>query len=427
LSERNTGSHSTTSSAHGSADGGTTRYQAHGFHSSLNNGRCSGVLSVSRSGFQFLVDDQVKLSIPLMGAKLKLGGASDRLVFINHPSAPEWSIYTADRSILAHEGLNSMPELAEQLKGARGKRRFNWSVFAVICALVLVVPLMLILNMDFVAGKVAKQVPLEWETKLGESSFAQYQLQQDILENKQAEALLANLTSVLTDQLYAELSAQDLPQQYEFQFYIVNDASLNAFALPGGIVVIHSGLILRASSSDELQGVLAHEISHITLQHGLRNVITSAGIIITAQALLGDASGLLATIASAGPMLINLQYSRKFETQADEAGVDLLVKAGINPVGLVQFFEKMLVEQQTMLDKIEDEKTADLIESASGFLSTHPATEDRIAHIKKIIADQPQGHRNFDVEFSQLQTIVESFIIERDPATATENENENSE
>lgn len=427
MSERNTDSHSTTSSEQPSDGGGSTRYQAHGFHSSLNNGRCSGVLSVSRSGFQFLVDDQLKLSTPLSGAELKLGGASDRLVFISHPSAPEWSIYTADRSILAHEGLNSVPELAEQLKGARGKRRFNWSVFAVVCCLALVVPVMLVLNMDFVAGKVAKQVPLEWEAKLGESSYAQYQLQQDILENKQAEALLANLTSVLTDQLYAELSDQNLPQQYQFQFHIVNDASLNAFALPGGIVVIHSGLILRASSSEELQGVLAHEISHITLQHGLRSVVTSAGIIITAQALLGDASGLLATIASAAPMLLNLQYSRKFETQADEAGVDLLVKAGINPAGLVQFFEKMLVEQQDMLDKIEDEKTADLVESASSFLSTHPATEDRIAHIKKITADKPQGHRDFALEFSQLQNIVESFITEQEPATTTVTTAENSE
>lgn len=413
MSERNTGSDSRASSEQSSDDGGIARYEAHGFHSSLNNGRCSGVLSVSRSGFQFLVDGQLKHSIPLSGAELKLGGASDRLVFISHPSTPDWSIYTADRSMLAHEGLNSVPELAEQLQAARGKRRFNWSVFAVVCCLALVVPVMLVLNMDFVAENVAKQVPLEWEAKLGESSYAQYQLQQDILENKEAEALLANLTNVLTNQLYADASGQNLPQQYPFQFHIVNDSSLNAFALPGGIVVIHSGLILRASSSDELQGVLAHEISHITLQHGLRSVVTSAGLIITVQALLGDASGLLATIASAAPMLLNLQYSRKFETQADEAGVDLLVKAGINANGLVQFFEKMLVEQQEMLDKIEDEQTADLIESASSFLSTHPATDDRIAHIKKVIAEQPQGYRNFDLEFSQLQEIVERFITEK--------------
>ena len=73
---------------------------------------------------------------------------------------------------------------------------------------------------------------------------------------------------------------------YAFHFHIARDARINAFALPGGQIVLHDALVLRADSAEELLGVLAHEIAHVTEQHGTRNLIASAGIALTVQALL---------------------------------------------------------------------------------------------------------------------------------------------
>jgi predicted Zn-dependent protease len=404
------------------SDSGITHYDAHAFHDSFDKGRRSGTLTLSRDGFKFLCDNEIKVHFPLSGVRLKLGGASDRLVFISHPEMSEWSIYTADRALLNHRGLNSVPEIADQLKPMRQKRVFNWSVFAAVALLIVLVPVVFLFNMDAVAAIVARQIPIEWEQQLGKSTYAQYRITHDVLELDKADDPLDQLTRVLTQQL--DNSA------YQFAFHIVNDPSLNAFALPGGYVVIHSGLIIKAENADELLGVLAHELSHVTQQHGLRSVITSAGVIITIQALLGDASGLMATIASATPLLLNLQYSRGFENEADEKGFELLRAANINPQGLVQFFKKIIIEQEKIKDKIDNEEAAELLASVSGFLSTHPATQERIANIEALAGDDTIAYRNLDSEFKQLQATVEAFVTGSDTGidtdTVQEDGNENS-
>ena len=387
-----------------------TDYSAHAFHDSLKNGRSSGTLRVSASGFRFVVDGEVKVHLPLRRTRLTLGGASDRMIFFSHPDVPEWSIYTSDRSLLKHAGLNSIPELAGQIRQMKSKRLRNWSIFAAVVVLVCLLPLYVIFNMDGVARVLANQVPKEWETQLGQSAYAQFQVQHQMLDDKQADKLLAKLTDVLTDQLP--------DHSYDFHFHIVNDPTLNAFALPGGYIVINSGLIMRADNANELLGVLAHEMTHVTRQHGLRSIITSAGIIVVVQALFGDASGLLATVASATPVLLNLQYSRAFESEADAGAVVLLGKADINPNGLVTFFDKLVAEQEAMKAKIKDKDTAEVLDTVSGFLSTHPATQDRIADIKKLATFDKPPYRNMEAPFTQLQDIVKRFVTKQQPDSA---------
>lgn len=383
-----------------------TRYPARAFHDSLDNGRASGELLITALGFQFRSGAHA-VDLPFRGASLRVGGAGDRLVFITHEARPGWSVYTDDRSIIRNPLLAAQPDLLAALSAIRRRRAGHWAIAALVCLLLLALPVALILNVDWFAGLAARRVPAAWEEGLGRSVFAQYQVQNTLLEDKPVLARLKVLTDPLTN-------AVQQPR-HPFRFHIAKDSTLNAFALPGGYMVINSELILRARSAAELQGVLAHEMSHVTEQHGLRMVITSAGVLVIAQAVLGDVTGLLATLGSAAPLLLNQRYSRGFESQADDRGLELLQRARIDPRGMVSFFEQVREEERKMREKLRKTtggRTADVLERVSGFLSTHPATERRIARIRARAEKQQGPFIDQDAEFLALQAQVRDFVAQ---------------
>ena len=190
----------------------------------------------------------------------------------------------------------------------------------------------------------------------------------------------------------------------------MNAPEVNAFALPGGFIVINSGLIMEADNASEVLGVLAHEMAHVTEQHGIRNIISAAGIFLLFDALLGDVSGVLAVLADAAPLLINQSYSRQFESDADKLGFHFLVAADIDPSGLVTFFEKLKQQEQQQLAAIEDEETRDRIQDSLGFISSHPATEQRIENLRALLENQSGPYQNHDALFEQLKQQVQTFV-----------------
>src|SRR5690606_24845434 len=122
-------------------------------------------------------------------------------------------------------------------------------------------------------------------------------------------------------------------------------------------------------------------------------------------------TGLLALIADAAPFLINQSYSRGFETEADEKGVALLERANIDPRGLTSFFEKLREEEEKRLKEMAGDDNQDLAEATLSLISTHPATEDRIAHLEKITQPKPgQRFRDLDEPFLHLQDAVKQFV-----------------
>ena len=134
--------------------------------------------------------------------------------------------------------------------------------------------------------------------------------------------------------------------RYPLKFHIVEDASLNAFAMPGGNVVLHTGLLLAADSPEEVAGVLAHEIAHVTRRHGIRNIVSSAGLYLVMQMLVGDVSGAVAILTDNSALLLDRKFSRDFEREADEAGWDYLIRSDIEPSGMIRFFERVRQEDQ---------------------------------------------------------------------------------
>lgn len=182
------------------------------------------------------------------------------------------------------------------------------------------------------------------------------------------------------NRLGLQLAAFSSDPGFGFQFFAINDPSINAFAMPGGYIGVHTGLILAAQSESELAGVLAHEISHVTQRHIARQIYQSKQINIASMAamalalLAARSNGQVATAAiatsQAGAVAAQLGFSRDFEREADRLGFEMLRQAGFDERGMGQFFERL--GQSSRL--YESQVTA--------YLRTHPLSTERLADMQ---------------------------------------------
>ncbi len=381
-----------------------SHYPCHGVHSSLApKGRASGELTVSETHLSFAIGKE-KIWLNFAGLEITIGGANDRLVFFNHPSKPGWRFYTSDRSVLKDPILKQHPHLQTSMRKARGTRARGWALLLGVLIFCIACPIVILSNMDIASRILAERVPVEWEEKLGKLSYDQISLQSEFMDTKNSAVLLAPLVTPLL---------KSLPdKRFDYRFYISNDSNLNAFALPGGIVVINAGLILAADSAEEVLGVISHEITHVRQRHGIRNIMSTVGTYAIISALVGDVSGVMAIVTSAAPILINQGYSRKFESESDSLGFDMMVRAKLDPSGLARFFEKMLLKEKEMLEKIDDKESREWIEAGLGFLSSHPATQDRIDTLKNRAEQHSGEYRDLSLQYAKLRESVSLFMTE---------------
>lgn len=187
--------------------------------------------------------------------------------------------------------------------------------------------------------------------------------------------------------LAARLSAQLEGQSQYFEIFALRDSTLNAFAMPGGYIGVHTGLILAAQTESELAGVLAHEISHITQHHLARSIAPQknsqmAAMLAFAVAILAARSRPdLATGAmisgQAGAIQSQLAYSRDFEREADRMGIQLLQRAGFDVRGMAAFFERL------------DKNSRLYNNNTPGYLRTHPLTTERITDMENRAQSMP--------------------------------------
>ena len=139
-------------------------------------------------------------------------------------------------------------------------------------------------------------------------------------------------------EVVAPLLAALGPTPYEFQFMVATSEDVNAFALPGGFVVVNRGLLAAAESGEEVAAVLAHELSHVTLRHSTKRLAGRLGASAALALILGmvDLGAPAYTLAH----LSGLGYERDQEREADDVGQSLLMRAGISPIGMATFFER---------------------------------------------------------------------------------------
>ena len=155
------------------------------------------------------------------------------------------------------------------------------------------------------------------------------------------------------------------------KIHMMANPMVNAFALPGGDIIVCSGLVKESRTPDELAGIIAHETAHIELRHSMQQIVKNTGISILVILTIGsgfDQAETAETLAEISGMLINLKYSRGFEEEADKLGAEKLNRAGISTEGLAGFLER-LPEQKGLL---------------ISYLSTHPENSRRAKILRSL-------------------------------------------
>ncbi|MBI4510012.1 MAG: M48 family metallopeptidase [Deltaproteobacteria bacterium] len=211
------------------------------------------------------------------------------------------------------------------------------------------------------AGKLVRFVPPTVDRKLGEASFPLLAPTNLRCTSQDAKAYV----EALAKPLIAALPVRE----FEFTFVVVDRPEINAFALPGGFVAVHMGLLKAAGSGEEIAAVLAHELHHVTLRHGTARILRQAGGSVVLGLVLGWAE--LDTLVSYSAELTSLAYDRDQEREADRHGLELLVKAGIHPGGMATFFRRL------------KDKHGDAAGIAS-FLATHPGLDERASEAAQV-------------------------------------------
>ncbi len=210
----------------------------------------------------------------------------------------------------------------------------------------------------WIGQAVASLIPVSWEEKLGEAVVRAL-----APESKRCkDPAIAQKMERILDEL-----KQTTGTGYRFRLYVVDDKIVNAFAAPGGFIVLNRGLIEKTRSPEEVAGVLAHEMQHVVQRHGTRAMLRGLGIRILLAAMIGDAGWLYDLTGTLG----ELHFLRQDEESADIEGMKSMQAARLDPMGMVELLKTL------------DKEAGDL-PGAIRYLSSHPQTRDRIAAMEKL-------------------------------------------
>ncbi len=195
-----------------------------------------------------------------------------------------------------------------------------------------------------------------------------------------------------------ELVRATEPQPYVYRFSLIRADELNAFTIGGGYVYLSSGVLAQASDVSELTGVLAHEIAHVHRRHIARRpegqgLVTLATLAATAALVLAGGDPGLAAIPQGLNVALQLKHSRSNEAEADYEGIQYLIRAGYDPIGMLHFFETLLTEQ------VQGGR------GAPAYLYSHPALAERIQASRSQIERSalPRGLRREDPRLPEMQ------------------------
>lgn len=216
-------------------------------------------------------------------------------------------------------------------------------------------------GMPVLAARVAAKIPPAWEAKLGERLVASVVSTERVCRHPEiASAVEAIVQRLVGGEAYP----------YRFQVTVADVPIVNAFAAPGGYIVVYRGLLQDTESPEELAGVLAHEMQHVIQQHGTRSVLRTVPLRLMLAGLVGDMEfleNLMGTAATAAA----LRFNREDESSADREGMLMLQRAGVDPQGMVRLFRKMSQESGSIPKWTE-------------YLLTHPHPEERLRQVERI-------------------------------------------
>lgn len=329
-------------------------------------------IRVLPSGVWFETAEGETVWWPYPGIRQTQGGLPGEHVRLEFGTEPARALVIADQTILT----------AIRTAAPAYRRRFHQASRRSVWTAVTIISLVLIVAVGWVtyawiipatADAVALRLPVAWEEKLGEAvadSLAPPVLRcADPSRLADLERILATLTRTIPD------------SRYRYRLAVINMRVPNAFAAPGGFIVITRGLLELADGPGELAGVLAHEIQHVERRDGTRRLIREVSFRTLVSLALGDAAG-LQSVLQAARTLGSLRYQREDELVADEGAVRVLRAARVDPRVLITMFEKFKREVGDM-------------PPALAYLSSHPNIDERISRIRRLAGPERRGGNPF--------------------------------
>lgn len=161
--------------------------------------------------------------------------------------------------------------------------------------------------------------------------------------------------------------SMQLSSTYPIKLTVVKNKEVNAYAIPGGNIVVYSGILKAMKSPDELAALLGHETAHINERHSLRSILRSAATGLIVSVVLNDISGIFSIVVENAEGLRSMHFSRGIEKNADEEGMKILVKNNIHPLAMKKLMQRL-------------KENSPEIPAMLSFMQSHPATDERIKH-----------------------------------------------
>lgn len=293
--------------------------------------------------------------------------ATPGAVELTYNTTPQQKIEVADRQII------------EVLKTNYPNADFHQKKSFQVNKLVLVVLVLLALGIGLIAlgyfvvvpaiaEKLAEKIPVSYEEKLGETIYS----------NSIKKEQVNDSSTILLNSFFNELN---YPSDYHIKLTVVKSDIVNAYAMPGGHIVVYEGILRKMNGPTELAALLSHEFSHVQLRHTTKGIFRSLSAYMLLTLLPGDGGGFATKVLQNANELKQLGYTRELEEEADRNGMRLMQQNKVDINGMKQLFET-LKTQETGAEPFQ-------------FLSTHPLTDARIEAVTKEIAvhkvtSQPQ-------------------------------------
>ena len=284
---------------------------------------------------------------------------SSAVLNIHYGSNPLQIIKLQDEQSIAY--LNNYLRENGQLDWYQKLINLGTKVHVVIALAILgIIVLGYLFVLPLIAEKAVVLIPESYDIEMGDRFYSEY------IDYNEIDSTKTVALNLFAKQL-------KLNNSKKLKFTVVKSETVNAFALPDGNIIVFTGLLKLMENYDELAGLIGHEVTHVNQRHSMKMLCRNVSGYLFVSAVLSDVNGIMATIGDNINSLNSLSYSRSFEQQADEEGLDLMLQNNIHPKGMTNLFKRL-----------QSENNIDIPQ----FLSSHPVTENRIDYIQKLIKEK---------------------------------------
>lgn len=342
-------------------------------------------IRLTATGLEITLEDGARLWWPLREVRQTQGFYAGEQIRLER-GAPLPELLLVDDSAFLAALHATAPALGRRFHHPRRRRaRVLFTIGAAVTAVV-TGAVLYVWGIPAAAGVLAAHVPVSWEERLGQAAVEQLTTSRRRCVDPEREAAI--------EAIVKRLLAPQPSIPYTIRVTVVDDQTVNAFAVPGGQVVLLRGLLERTRTPEELAGVIAHEIQHVLQRHATRLLLQHASTGLLLVAVSGDITGVMAYGIESARVLGTLRYSRHLESEADVEGLRMLLAAEVDPGGMIAFFDALRTGERRL-------------PTASRYLASHPLAADRVDSLKQMAASAPKKFRPLlpDRDWSDVRKI----------------------